>query len=400
MNPLLAVALLVCAEARIEGPGNSSSQHIAIRPHNGSAAQEHKQVAQQLAPPEIVWASSRDALLALVNARKLGPHIRRGLQPLQDALGNVISSAPKVDWVFLAVSFGLLLHLDVLVLQELPETPRTHVLLLSFWMLAGVAMAVEIYLSLGDVAGTAWLVGYLLELIYSLDYILVAHLIFSALETPRRLTGKALFLTLLACACTRFLFAVGLAQLLDNLRIIPYAVGALLIYCGTQQLSSHEEVSDVTQNPIVRAASSLLGRRLGMFYDEDGEGVLAESGGTHCITLLAVVVASLLSADAILNFDVALVKSELLPNAYVDFSSSVMALFVVRALFSVARDVFSTHSLTRWGVGLAILFLGSEMLLGRSLYINAIASFTCISLIVLSAIALSILREPMPKVVF
>lgn len=336
-----------------------------------------------------------EAVATVMYARKAGPHYWEPWS--EDSLmANVkllLSSASPMDWYFLGVLLLLLVTMDLVVLQQLPETARTHAILLFFWLLVAVAFCMEIWLRLGPEAGTRWLTGYFLEVIFSIDNVFVIHLIFCTLETPRRLTAKAMFVGLLGSVLFRFALFMGLAAMLDRLRVIPYILGIWLVYCGTKQVATREEEGlDVTQTATVGAFRSLLGDRLGEFYDEEREAVLAVSGHKLRMTLLGVVVACLLSMDFFLALDVVLTKAEAFNNAYLNFSSSAVAMFAIRALFFVARDVFNRFTCAKYGIGLVLLFLGTELLIARSVYVNALMSCAVTALITVTSIGMSSLR--------
>jgi len=288
--------------------------------------------------------------------------------------------------------------MDMAILQQLPETSHTHVVLLLFWLMVAVVFCVEIWLRLGPEAGVIWITGYMLEIIFSADNIFVVHLLFCSFETPRRLMTKALFIGLLSSIVFRFAFMLGLASTLDRLAVIPYVMGLWLIYCGTKQVTVPEdETADVTQTTIVRTFRRFLGERLGEFYDEEGEALIAVQKGKYCMTLLGVVVICLFSVDFFLAFDVMLTKAEELPNLYLSFSSSVLAMFAVRGIFFATRDLLSRFGVVRYGIGLILLFMGAETLLSRAIYVNAIMSCAIIAVIMAISLLFSWLQAPGPK---
>lgn len=357
-----------------------------------------------LAPPAYQGAFAapifdRDLFDTLAYARKGGPHA--WLPPgasqddgLQVGLKRMLASAPNMDWYFLAVVLALLVVMDLVVLQQLPETARTHVILLFFWILVAVACCMEVWLRLGPQAGLGWLTGYLLEVVFSIDNVFVFHLTFCTFETPRRLTAKAMFMGLIGSILFRFVFFFGLASMLDRLVVIPYILGTCLMYSGMKQVTSRDdELVDVTQTAPVRGFRNLLGERLGEFYDEEKEAMLAVSGKKLRITLLGVVVACLLFANFALAVDVTLTKAELFPNAYLNFFSSAIAMFAIRALFFVARDVFNRFTFAKYGVGLVLVFAGAEMLLARAVYVNALMSVAVTVLITTVSVGVSSCKD-------
>merc|ERR1719498_294785 len=195
----------------------------------------------------------------------------------------------------------------------------------------------------------------------------------------------------------RFAFYVGLADTIYKLMFLPYLLGAWLIYCGTQQVAvggrCEEEAADVTQTTVVRSLRWCLGDRLGEFYDEEGEAMFLYSGKTACMTLLGVAVVCLLSTDLLFGCDATLVKLELIPTPYVSVSSSVVALFTLRALFSVMRDVLSHLSLARYCTGIILFFVGTEMLAAGFTEVSALMSLIVVINVIMLMAAFSAVRD-------
>eukprot|EP00420_Gonyaulax_spinifera_P001640 CAMPEP_0197928954 /NCGR_PEP_ID=MMETSP1439-20131203/103148_1 /TAXON_ID=66791 /ORGANISM="Gonyaulax spinifera, Strain CCMP409" /LENGTH=136 /DNA_ID=CAMNT_0043551577 /DNA_START=269 /DNA_END=676 /DNA_ORIENTATION=- len=84
--------------------------------------------------PRVVPAYETEAVVAVMSARKLGPHhLSPGPGQVRDKLRAFFNSANPTDWYFLALVMLVLVMMDILVLQQLPETARTHIVLLMFW---------------------------------------------------------------------------------------------------------------------------------------------------------------------------------------------------------------------------------------------------------------------------
>jgi len=276
----------------------------------------------------------------------------------------------------------------------LPDTVHTNLVLLIFWHLVGITLAAEVWLRRGPADGADWVTGYILELIFSVDQVYVVNLIFWALATPQRLLAKAMFVTLAGDLMGRALLIAGLAPALEQLRVVPYGLGLLLTYCGTRQVVAREsEDGDVTQNLVVRTFRGLLGGRLGEYYDEEEEQVFAHHKNRGCMTLLGVALFSSLTASFALKLDVVMLKQDMLPDPFLDFSSAAVAAFSTRALFFVVRDALSMLGLSRYSLGVVPLFLGVEALLGRVFYINALVSALLVLLITAVAAGFSWLHR-------
>jgi len=308
-----------------------------------------------------------------------------------------LASVASAEWCFLTIVLGLLLVMDAVLLQNLPESRRSHVGVLGIWLAVALACCVEVWVCAGSAAGVSWLSGYLMELLYSADQVFLLQLVFSSLDTPHRLMGKALYLAMIG-AMTFRLVGFGCVHALGStpLWIFSWMMGVALVYAGISRLSSRP-CDGVAESVVVQVLRRAIGERLGEFYDEEGEAVLVEIKGKYRLTLLGVVLMCLLMLNFFLNFDVVFAKSEASPDAFMNFSSSALALFTIRSLFFVVRDVFNFSKLTRSTTAVVLLLIGLEMLGGYAIYVSAFASigvFAC--MLVLSA-GISSLQIPAVK---
>jgi len=347
------------------------------------------------APAQLLSPAHRAEMWAAISgARRWEPHLpAAGGERWADSLAEAFSVPERANWYFFGIVLAVLVSMDVAVLQHLPETARAHVVLLLFWVLVSVAICLEVWLRLGPRAGAHWLAGYVLELEFSAQNVFVLHAIFCAFETPRRLTGRAMFLWLLGSMLVRLAFFLGAAPALAQLRVVPYLVGLWLLYTGARHvLVRDDDGVDVTQATLVRAASRVLGDRLGKFYDEEGEAMLTVCKGKICVTLLSLVVLSLLVADLFLSVDVVLTKAEKLPNTHLNVGSSALALFTVRALFFVARDCFNRCGDADCAVGLALMLMGVQALASQVLSVSAAMSLAGVALVAMASMLLPLFR--------
>jgi predicted tellurium resistance membrane protein TerC len=310
---------------------------------------------------------------------------------------KIIASASGVEWYFLGLIVVLMVTVDVVILQHLPEIERMHAILLVLWLLIAASCCAEIWVREGQREGIAWASGYILELIFSIDNLFIINVIFQTLETPRRLMRKALFVYVLCGIFLRFAFHLGLAQAMYSLSCLPYILGAWLVYCGTQQVAYNgrcdEEVVGVTQTTVVRIFKKCMGDRFGEFYDEEGEATFVVSGSKVCMTLLGAAIVCLLIMDLFFSGDATLVKLRIIPNPYITFSSSVIALMTLRAAFFVVRDILSHLSLARYATGLVLCFAGAEMVAARFTEVSGMMSLLAIINIIMLMVTLSALKD-------
>lgn len=89
----------------------------------------------------------QEAWNQVLYAQKLGPHRWMALrtQPLRERVEVLSSAASPGDWYILLVSLTVVILVDYFILQQLPDNERTHIVILLFWLLAGVTFSVEIW---------------------------------------------------------------------------------------------------------------------------------------------------------------------------------------------------------------------------------------------------------------
>ncbi|CAJ1330352.1 unnamed protein product [Effrenium voratum] len=340
-----------------------------------------------------IWDTSHmEAFGHLLGARKFGPHAtsaahfewpQQGLTSLE-----YLASA---EWGFMAVVLAMLLTLDAVLLQSLPESRRSHVSVLLIWIAVALACCVEVWVCAGTEAGTTWLSGYLMEMLYSADHVFVMQMIFSSLDTPHRLMPKALYIAMMGSMGFRLIGFLGAPV---NTRIFSWILGTVFVYAGISRLARRAgSCPDVTDSPAVRVLRTLLGERLGEFYDEDGEAILVDVKGKYRLSLLGVVLLSLLFVNFLLSFDVVLAKAESFQDVFLNFSSSALALFAIRSLFFVVRDFFSLSSLTRSTLAVVLLLMGLEMLAGHAVYVSAFTSCLVFACMLALSVGVSTLHE-------
>lgn len=294
------------------------------------------------------------------------------------------SSAEVDKWLLLIFTLPgfLLLHF---VLLEWPSKTRYHFVALLIWLWIALIFNTLVFSSMGIESGFMWTSGYLLEVIFSLENIFVFHIIVNSLAAPRQHTQWALFIVICGQIIFEFIFFVGLADYLRSLYVLPYILGAWLLFVGIQAAfnahddqdeSNPEEVDgEEKKTGLLQTFKTILGDRLQPTWGEECHCFVtdAEDGKTR-LTLLGLLVFLLLLADFGLEVDVTLTKIEDIENSYLCFSSSVVATFAMPNLFFIAEDLFERYFALKYGIAIVVIFLGLQMLAHTLFMIPALAN--------------------------
>lgn len=290
--------------------------------------------------------------------------------------------------IFILITTALVL-LDAVVLQRLTVSGlRQHLVLVCFWLLMGIGYNAMIFLRQGAVTGVQWCSGYILEWLLSLDNLFVFHLIFRIYDTPPEVIHKALFLGILGAIAFRFSLFALVRQLLDLVTWFRFFFGAFLIWSGIQAAKEEEEDSSVEETS--QWLRWILGSRLLNGYEKDG-GLIVWRDNKLTFTLMLPVVCCLETTDLIFAVDSVSAKAAQIPDFWTSATSSVLAMFGLRAMFFVIQDLVQLFGLLKYGLCFILMFIGVELMISD--YVSLPPHVVCV--VILSVFCISIAGSSM-----
>jgi len=203
-----------------------------------------------------------------------------------------------------------------------------------------------------------------LEWLLSLDNLFVFHLIFRTYNTPRELLHKALFIGIVGAVVFRMVFFMALTGLLRLFKWVRFFFGILLIYSGIQAARGDDEEEDVSNTIAVRMLKRCLGSHLMEGYDTQEHCLFVRGeDGRLKATLLVVVVFCLEMTDIFFAVDSVSAKVAQIPHFYISYSSSVIAIFGLRAMFFLVQDMVDSFDLMKYGLCFILVFIGIELMI-------------------------------------
>lgn len=138
-----------------------------------------------------------------------------------------------------------------------------------FWLGASALFNVYVFALLGAQGAGAWLYGYILEYLLSVDNLFVFRMVFQAYSTPAKQVDKALFWGIGVAVVLRLVFfslGTGILALGFFARLF---FGLCLIYSAVKTVrDSEDDEDDPRENPCVRLVTRLLPLYEG--YTDDG----------------------------------------------------------------------------------------------------------------------------------
>jgi len=275
-------------------------------------------------------------------------------------------------WMLLLVVLAVMLMLHMLLLRRLPDTTGCHIAALLLWVCVGGLYCCWIALYEGLSQGGDWLAGYILELGFSFENVLMFHIIAETFGAPLQQIKKALLVVMTCQIVFEFVFFMGLAGMIRSLAILPYFLAFGFMYCGVKFALSDDHGWNSGRTMVTKFCNG----RLANHYDKQGERIfIVDADGKVCVTLLAPVVMLMVAADFMLEIDVVLSKIELIPHGYIAFSSSAIAAFAMNALYFIARDIFQRFPAMKYSVCLVFMYFGIEMVVSQFVPVDAV--FSC-----------------------
>lgn len=276
---------------------------------------------------------------------------------------SVFEGSHKNEWILLGIVVLLLIIIDFFVLKHLKAGKReTNLMVLSFWICCGFAYNGVVFARQGMEKAILWCSGYFLEWLLSMDNLFVFHLIFTVYATPKKLLHKALFMGIVGAIAFRMVFFMALASMLHLVHWSRFVFGALLIFSGIQAARDEDDEVDICNLYTVRCLKWCLGDRLVEKYDLEEHRMLLVEDGKVTATLLALVVLCLELTDIVFAVDSVSAKVAEIPDYYIAYSSSVLAMFGLRAMFFILHDLVDVFDTLKYGLCFILVFIGIELL--------------------------------------
>lgn len=289
---------------------------------------------------------------------------------------NFFRRTGSSEWALLISFVAFALVADVCIIQRyMTDSRASYLAVLFFWICCGLIFNGSVFLRQGMEKGTMWLSGYLLEFLLGLDNLFIFHLIFNTYSVPKEQIHKALFLGILGAVVFRMIFFLFLSTLLHLVHVCRLACGVLLIFSGIQAAKGDKE-SDVSELYIVCFLRRLLGDRLLERYDTEQCRLFLVEDGKVKVTLLFAVITCLEVIDILFAVDSVSAKVAQISDHYVAYSSSVLAVFGLRSLFFVLRDLVDCFELLQYGLCFILIFIGVELFVED--YVKLSAQVVCL----------------------
>ncbi|MBL0927159.1 MAG: TerC/Alx family metal homeostasis membrane protein [Phycisphaerales bacterium] len=321
----------------------------------------------------------------------------------------LVSLAIVMAWLWTAFVGGLLalIALDVFVFQRRPRAVSGPEAWVSFarWVLLSAFVGVGVYwaydthwLGLGDAtkldgvgAATRFAAAYLVEVALGIDNLLVIAVILAALNIPRELHHRVLFMGIVLALLLRgVLLGAGIA-VFALAPWVTYVVGVLLVYSAVKMLLLREGQSDPKRNLVIR----LINRRYPTAPAVSGPALLGRVEGKLAVTPVLVALLLIESADVAFAVDsipaVLTVVRDVGIDPFIVVASNMFAVLTLRALFFAIADVLKHLAWLKVALSVMLLYLAAMAFLGPRLDAHTFVTLGVIGCLVVAGAGASLL---------
>jgi tellurite resistance protein TerC len=299
------------------------------------------------------------------------------------------AAVPVWVWAAFAAFVVAMLVLDLLVLHRRAHEValREAAIWTAVWVTIGLGFGGLLWLWQGGGTAQAYLAGYLIEKSLSLDNIFVFAVIFAAFAIPARYQHRVLMLGIVGALVMRAVFILAGVRLLESFHPVIYFFGAILLVAAVKMLRGEPDPHP-ERNLAVRA----LRRVLPATERLHGQRFLVRDGGRLLATPLLLALIVIETTDVIFAVDSIPAILAVTTDPFVVYTSNVLALLGMRALYFLVAGATAQFRYLRPGLAVILAAVAAKLLLADVYTAPAWASPAFI-IAVLAVVAVASIRH-------
>ena len=258
----------------------------------------------------------------------------------------------------------------------------------GFFVTVGTSFALYILSRAGTDAALTYLVAYLVEESLSVDNLFVFLVLFSYFKINEHRQQRILFWGILGAVVMRGIFIAAGTALLARFHWMTYVFGGFLLFTGAKLLVRKEDTVDPESNIALKLARRLV-RSTPEFH---GDRFFIVKDGVRYATPMLLVLIVVEFTDLLFAVDSVPAVLAISDDVYVVYTSNVMAILGLRALYFVLSGMMGRFHYLGTGLAAILLFIGAKMVLAAFLKVPPLLSLGVIITVLTISILASLLR--------
>jgi tellurite resistance protein TerC len=264
-------------------------------------------------------------------------------------------------WIGFNLAVVVMLAVDIGVLHRRAHVVHVREALLESagWIALAFVLNGIILWQFGQKPALEFLTGYLIEKSLSVDNLFVFLLIFKFFGIPGRHQHRILFWGIIGALVMRAAFIFAGVALVQTFDWILYVFGAFLVISGIKLGAESDKEVHPDRNPLVR-----LVRRFFPVVDdvESGHFVTRDARGRRAVTVSFVTLIAVETTDVVFAVDSIPAILAITRDPFLVYSSNVMAILGLRALFFALAGLMRMFRYLHYGLSAVLVFIGVKML--------------------------------------
>lgn len=301
----------------------------------------------------------------------------------------------NVDWAV----FGIVVLLALLIDRGIFGRPKNHIsfreaaIRSAFFITIGVGFSGYVLYREGLDAAVTYLLAYLVEESLSVDNLFVFLVLFTYFKVTEAQQQRVLVWGIAGAVVMRGVFIVLGAALLQRFHWMVFVFGGFLLFTGAKLLLRKEEEVDPEDNFALKLARKYLRTTT----KAHGDRFFVVENGVRYATPLFLVLIVIEFTDLLFAVDSVPAVLAISDDLYVVYTSNVMAILGLRALYFMLSGMMSRFHYLGTGLALILLFIGAKMVASPFFKISSFLSLAVIGAVLFASVAISLLkpvREP------
>jgi tellurite resistance protein TerC len=295
-------------------------------------------------------------------------------------------------WAGFILGVLVLLALDLGVFHRTPAVigARQAALWSGFWIALAIVFGAGVWVAFGKEPAFEFAAGYLLEKGLSVDNLFVFLVIFKAFAVPRQLQHRVLFWGIVGAVLMRGAFIAAGVALIHRFEWVLYVFGAILIVTGIRLFFENEGPTHPEQSRYVR----FLRRVIPCSDGYRGPRFVVREDGRRMATPLLLVLIVVEVTDVIFATDSIPAIFGITRDPFIIFSSNVLAILGLRALFFLLADMMDRFHYLHVGLACVLVLVGVKMLIEKWLQVPVAASLGVVGAALGLSVIASLLTSP------
>lgn len=263
----------------------------------------------------------------------------------------------------------------------------------TLFVLVGILFSLYVLARKGGDGAVTYVVAYLVEESLSVDNLFVFLVLFNYFRVNDVQQQRVLFWGIVGAVVMRGIFIVAGAALLSRFHFMTYVFGGFLVVTGLRLLFRKEDAVSPEDNLALRLAR----RHLRTTPEFHGDRFFTVVNGVRRATPLLLVVTVVEMTDLVFAIDSVPAVLSVSNDIYIVYTSNVMAILGLRALYFVLSGMMGRFRYLGTGLALILLFIGVKMSLTALIHVPSLVSLVVITLVLVLSVGASVLRSSRPS---